>query len=136
MNKRAEKLLGTNPAEGNKALAALASLHRVSPQEHARLAAISRSVSAALDKTDETARAYVEGQKRRNQALDDKELRQFSLARLKALGDGIRQMGEELSPASWNGLRAYINADHRDRIFKAESRNGKTAPMTGLPVRR
>ena len=110
-----------NPISGKSATQDAAKLLRIQDAEYAKVAAISHSVAANLKQVESQAGSYLHGGQSQGSTVaptapQQTALRQYERQRRQILSDGVRQLQSSLSRESWNGLRAYLNEQHRAQI--------------------
>ncbi|MEP6538621.1 MAG: hypothetical protein ABJF23_25000 [Bryobacteraceae bacterium] len=104
------------PSALNRLEDGTATVLRVAKADLPSLRAVSRQVIADLKKIDDDRRDHLNKRARIEIGGDPTVLRDFALRRQQIVAAGMDQLSKTLSPASWTGLRSFINDRHRQGI--------------------
>ena len=80
------------------------------------MTAISRDVLKDLAKVETDLHNFISQSNSPNKTPDPALLREYQVQRNLTILSGVLKLKRTLSPASWSGLDAYINTQHRLRM--------------------
>ena len=106
----------TVPANRTKLMQSAARYLHIDVSELPKVSATCQSFAATIRRINTNARSYVDSSVSGKKLPEPALLRGFEAQRQAAIQSGISQLRQQLSVASWNGLTAHINGEHRNSI--------------------
>ncbi len=101
------------PLAGAKTEESVARLLKVDKAELSAVAAVSHQFVLDLSQLQATVKAYADLARQTKRQPDSAVLLQFQQQKDQLINAAVRQLSLTLTPASWAGLKAYINNEHR-----------------------
>ncbi len=102
-----------NPARKAKLMESAARYLKISPAELPKVIDACRSTIVELKNIEAQSQAYWRGEVQNGRAPESVRARQFVAMRQATIQVGRVRLQQALSPASWSGLQAHINGEHR-----------------------
>ncbi len=102
-----------NPARKTKLLESAAGYLKITPDELPKVIAACRTAVSDLKAIEAQSQAYWRGEVQTGKAPDTVRAKQFESMRQAAIQTSRVRLQQALSSASWRGLQAHINGDHR-----------------------
>ena len=128
-NKKAQNLeSGTRSEKG------FANKLRIKQDEIQTVTNVSHRFVTDLAAWQSDLKSYVDRVRSQKQEPDPAVLQQFNQRKRQLIDEAVRQIRTTLSPASWTGLHAYINDEHRLHTTMTEFNSTPiSAPVTAKP---
>lgn len=111
-----ETRYGQNSQTAAKEQKAFADKLRVKSDEVPKMSVVARSLIADLNKWQADLKSYVERVRAQKQQPDPAVLQRFNQERSQLVNSAMVRLSTTLTPASWAGLRQYVNGEYRERI--------------------
>lgn len=111
-----ESRYGQNAQAAAKEQKVFADKLRVKSDEVPKMSIVARSLTADLNKWQADLKSYVERVRAQKQQPDPAVLQRYDQERSQLVNSAIVRLSTTLTPASWAGLRQYVNGEYRERI--------------------
>jgi len=112
-----------NPAKRDPLMASAARYLRVDVKELPKIAATCRSAATNLRRINDSAAKLWADARANGKRPDSAALNVLAAQRFSAIQSAMDDLSRALSSASWDGLHAYINSDHRNTVTRIDTSN-------------